>query len=194
MSVSRSVPVLFARPSFSVPTPAYTMSAADDAEPPVPEAQRRRLADTAEQAERRRTQARERQRAFRLAETEAQAQRRRTKNKERQRASRLAATEAQAQQRRAKDKESNTTNLCPHWFLISQTFWLSDILLLQFHEHKHAHSKIFRCLLTALLYSHHFLHKHACCCSACTHTGLCNTVATTCFCSPTMPCIRLVNL
>ena len=79
---------------------------------------------------------------------------------------------------------SNTTNLCP--------FWLSDILLLQFHEHNHAHSKIFRCLLTALLYSHHFLHKHACCCSACTHTGLCNTVATTCFCSPTMPCIRLV--
>ena len=79
--VSRSVPVLFARPSFSVPTLAYTMSAADDAEPPVPEAQRRRLADTAEQAERRRTQARERQRAFRLAETEAQAQRRRTKNK-----------------------------------------------------------------------------------------------------------------
>ena len=49
------------------------MSAADDAEPPVPEAQRRRLADTAEQAEQRRTQARERQRAFRLAETEAQA-------------------------------------------------------------------------------------------------------------------------
>ena len=96
--VSRSVPVLFARPSFSVPTPAYTMSAADDAEPPVPEAQRRRLADTAEQAERRRTQARERQRAFRLAETEAQDQRRRTKIKQRQSASRLAATEAQAQQ------------------------------------------------------------------------------------------------